>query len=89
VGLFEPVHGSAPDIAGQDRANPVAAVLSCAMLFEELNEPQVAERIRVATRQALEEGYRTEDVGAKGARVVGTKEMAAAISERLNKAVAS
>jgi len=89
VGLFEPVHGSAPDIAGKNRANPVAAILSIAMLFDELNQRSVADRIRAATRETLDEGFRTEDVSAGGSRVVGTREMADAVVERLYREVES
>ncbi len=84
VGLFEPVHGSAPDIAGMDKANPIAAIVSSAMLFEELNQPELATRIRRAVEQALLDGYRTPDILENGSREVGTKEMADVIADRLS-----
>lgn len=63
VGLYEPVHGSAPDIAGQDRANPLAAVLSVAMMLEHSFElPHAAEAVRGAVNAVLDEGLRTEDL---------------------------
>jgi 3-isopropylmalate dehydrogenase len=63
VGLYEPVHGSAPDLAGTDRANPLAAILSAAMLLEHsLDAPDAAETIRRAVAQTLDAGYRTGDL---------------------------
>ncbi|MEM2979727.1 MAG: isocitrate/isopropylmalate dehydrogenase family protein [Methanomassiliicoccales archaeon] len=62
-GLFEPCHGSAPDIAGKGIANPVAAILSSALMLEYLNLPNLAERIQNAVRIALEHGIRTPDLG--------------------------
>ena len=89
VGLFEPVHGSAPDLTGKDAANPIAAILSGAMLFEELQHPDIASRIRAATHQALDDGYRTVDVGQSLTQSVGTREMAEAITNRLINEVVS
>lgn len=62
-GLFEPIHGSAPDIAGQDRANPAGAMESAAMLLETIGEPQAADSLRHAVRRALLDGVRTADLG--------------------------
>ena len=76
VGLYEPVHGTAPDIAGQGIANPIAAVLSAAMLLRySLNMGPEADRIEAAVRRALEQGHRTRDIAAKGDKVLGTREM--------------
>jgi 3-isopropylmalate dehydrogenase len=67
VGLYEPVHGSAPDIAGQDRANPLAAILSAAMLLEHsLDAPEAARELRDAVAAALASGARTADLLAPG-----------------------
>jgi 3-isopropylmalate dehydrogenase len=62
--MFEPVHGSAPDIAGQDKANPVAAILSAAMMLDFLDEPDAAERIRAACAAVADKGGATTEVGA-------------------------
>jgi len=75
-GLFEPVHGSAPDIAGQNKANPIAQVLSGAMLLRYgLNQPVAAQRIEQAVEQVLAAGYRTGDIMSEGMRLVGCEEM--------------
>jgi len=77
VGLYEPVHGSAPDIAGQDVANPLAAILSVAMLFEHsLDAAAAAAAVREAVAQTLADGHRTADlVGDSGATPVGCRAM--------------
>jgi 3-isopropylmalate dehydrogenase len=77
-GLFEPVHGSAPDIAGKDQANPLATILSAAMLCRySLDAPAAAGAIEAAVDRVLADGYRTADIasGAPGERRVGTREM--------------
>lgn len=75
-GLFEPVHGSAPDIAGQDKANPLAQVLSAAMMLRYgLDEPEAATRIEEAVLKVLEMGYRTGDIMSEGMTKVGCQEM--------------
>jgi len=80
LGLFEPVHGSAPDIAGQDIANPLASILSSAMLLRySLNRPEEADRIEKAVRSVLAAGYRTADIYQEGTRKVGTIEMGEAV----------
>ncbi len=81
VGLFEPVHGSAPDIAGKGLANPIAAVLSCAMMLEHLHEHQAAAALRAGVDAALEQGFRTADIFDEGCTQVSTAEMAAKIAE--------
>jgi 3-isopropylmalate dehydrogenase len=76
VGLYEPVHGTAPDIAGQGVANPIAAVLSAAMLLRySLNMGPEADRIEAAVRRVLEQGHRTRDIAVRGDKVLGTREM--------------
>lgn len=75
-GVFEPVHGSAPDIAGQDKANPIAQVLSGAMMLRySLDQPQAADRIEEAIQQVLAAGYRTGDILSPGMQPVGCQEM--------------
>jgi 3-isopropylmalate dehydrogenase len=63
MGLFEPVHGSAPDIAGTDRANPIAAILTAALMLEHLGEPAAARRIEDAVNRAIRSGATTPDLG--------------------------
>ncbi|KAF2301454.1 hypothetical protein GH714_024383 [Hevea brasiliensis] len=75
-GLFEPIHGSAPDIAGQDKANPLATVLSAAMLLKYgLGEEKAAKRIENAVLDTLNNGFRTGDIYSAGIKLVGCKEM--------------
>jgi 3-isopropylmalate dehydrogenase len=79
-GLYEPIHGSAPDIAGKDIANPLATILSAAMMLRySLQQPAAADRIEVAVKKVLKEGYRTADIVEAGAKKVGTKEMGEAV----------
>jgi 3-isopropylmalate dehydrogenase len=76
MGLYEPVHGTAPDIAGQGIANPIAAILSAAMLLRySFDMGREAERIETAVRRVLEQGHRTRDIAAAGAAALGTKAM--------------
>ena len=83
-GLFEPVHGSAPDIAGQDQANPLAQVLSAAMLLRYgLNQPLAAERIEQAVLTVLAQGYRTGDIQSPGTTVLGCRAMGETLIEIL------
>lgn len=83
-GLYEPVHGSAPDIAGEDKANPIATILSLSMMLKySLDMPAEAERIENAVNQALAEGYRTADIMQEGGKLVTTSMMGQLISERL------
>jgi 3-isopropylmalate dehydrogenase len=84
-GVYEPVHGSAPDIAGQDVANPAAMVLSAAMMCRYgLNLPAVADRIEAAVSAALDAGYRTGDIMQPGCKQVGCKAMGQAILKFVN-----
>jgi 3-isopropylmalate dehydrogenase len=79
-GLYEPVHGSAPDIAGRDLANPLATILSCAMMLRyTFNRDEWASRIESAVKGALAQGYRTADIAEPGTRQVGTNEMGDAV----------
>jgi len=76
VGLYEPVHGTAPDIAGQGVANPIAAILSAAMLLRySLNMVREADRIEAAVQRVLEQGHRTRDIAGPKDKALGTKEM--------------
>jgi 3-isopropylmalate dehydrogenase len=81
VGLFEPVHGSAPDIAGQGKANPIAAILSGAMLLDTLGEIQAAAAVRQGVQAALQAGYRTADLWKEGHQRVSTTEMGTHIAQ--------
>jgi 3-isopropylmalate dehydrogenase len=84
VGLYEPVHGTAPDIAGQGVANPIAAILSVAMLLRySLNRIDDADRIEGAVRRVLEGGHRTRDIVEPGRKAVGTREMGDLIVDAL------
>jgi len=79
-GLYEPIHGSAPDIAGQDKANPLATILSLGLMFRyTFARADVAERIEAAVRAVLREGLRTADIAAAGEQAVGTRAMGAAV----------
>ena len=76
VGMYEPVHGSAPDITGQDKANPLATILSVAMMLRHsLEQGAAADRIDKAVEAILGEGYRTADIQEKDCRLVGCTEM--------------
>ena len=75
-GLYEPSHGSAPDIAGQDLANPIATILSAAMMLRfTFDLDKEADAIEAAVQQVLTEGYRTGDIMSEGCTKVGTVEM--------------
>jgi len=79
-GLYEPVHGSAPDIAGRNVANPLATVLSSAMMLRyTFNQEEAAKRIEGAVRKVLAQGFRTADIHEPGTRKVGTAEMGDAV----------
>ncbi|MSP97437.1 MAG: 3-isopropylmalate dehydrogenase [Betaproteobacteria bacterium] len=79
-GLYEPIHGSAPDIAGKDIANPLATILSAAMMLRySLGQEAGANRIEAAVKKVLQEGYRTADIFEAGTKKVGTQEMGAAV----------
>ena len=79
-GLYEPSHGSAPDIAGKDLANPLATILSAAMMLRySLSQPAAADRIEAAVQQVLASGLRTPDIWSEGTQKVGTREMGDAV----------
>ena len=79
-GLYEPVHGSAPDITGQAKANPLATILSLAMMLRfSLNEAMLADNIEIAVKQVLQHGYRTADIAAPNDNVCTTDEMGDAV----------
>jgi 3-isopropylmalate dehydrogenase len=79
-GLYEPSHGSAPDIAGRDIANPLATILSCAMMLRyTFNKDEWAYRIEAAVQKVLQQGLRTADIAEAGCRRVGTSEMGDAV----------
>lgn len=84
LGLYEPSHGSAPDIAGQNVANPIATILSAAMLLRySLDMDEAADAIEAAVQQVLKEGYRTTDIMSEGMTLVGTDRMGDLIAERV------
>jgi len=84
-GLYEPVHGSAPDIAGQNKANPLATILSVAMMLRySLDAPAAADDIEAAVSAVLDDGLRTGDIAEAGASIVGTGEMGDAVIAALN-----
>ena len=75
-GMYEPIHGSAPDIAGKDIANPLATILSVSMMLRySLNQAELAEKIDSAVSDVLDQGYRTRDIAGDSQKVVGTAEM--------------
>jgi 3-isopropylmalate dehydrogenase len=79
-GLYEPIHGSAPDIAGKDVANPLATILSLAMMMRyTFRQGQAADRIEGAVKRVLANGLRTADIDAPGCRKIGTREMGEAV----------
>jgi len=79
-GMYEPIHGSAPDIAGQNIANPLATILSVSMMLRyTLDEPAMADKIEQAVSKVLEQGLRTADIYSEGMTKIGTKEMGDAV----------
>jgi 3-isopropylmalate dehydrogenase len=86
LGLFEPVHGTAPDIAGQGVANPIAAILSASMLLRySLDRGPDADRVDAAVLRVLERGHRTRDIHSPGTKLVGTAEMGDLIAAEVEK----
>ncbi|NLA92803.1 MAG: 3-isopropylmalate dehydrogenase [Spirochaetales bacterium] len=84
-GLYEPIHGSAPDIAGQDRANPLATILSVAMMFRHtFNLEEEALAVERAVEEVLTAGWRTEDIMSEGMRLIGTKEMGTLVAQAIS-----
>jgi len=83
-GLYEPIHGSAPDIAGQDKANPLATILSLAMMFRyTFARADISGRIERAVRAVLAKGLRTGDIAMPGEKIVGTRAMGEAVAAAL------
>ena len=83
-GMYEPIHGSAPDIAGKDIANPLATILSVSMMLRySLNQAPLADKINAAVNVVLDQGYRTEDISAVGDTIVGTEAMGNLIVEAI------
>ena len=83
-GLYEPSHGSAPDIAGQDKANPIATILSAAMMLRfTFDLDKEADAVEAAVQQVLKEGFRTGDIYSSGCTLVGTVQMGDLIAERI------
>ena len=79
-GMYEPIHGSAPDIAGLDQANPLATLLSVEMMLRySLGEPELADRVQAAVGRVLDQGLRTRDIYAPETRKVGTVAMGDAV----------
>ena len=84
LGLYEPSHGSAPDIAGQNKANPIATILSAAMMLRySLDLDKEADAVETAVQKVLTEGYRTGDIMSDGCKLVGTREMGDLIAEKI------
>ena len=84
-GLYEPSHGSAPDIAGENKANPIATILSAAMMLRySLNLDQEADAVEKAVQTVLTQGYRTTDIMSEGCTCVGTREMGDKIAEAID-----
>ena len=83
-GMYEPSHGSAPDIAGKDLANPIATILSAAMMLRySFDLDQEAQALERAVKKVLEEGYRTPDIWSEGCVKVGTVQRGDLIAERI------
>ncbi|OON92296.1 MAG: 3-isopropylmalate dehydrogenase [Epulopiscium sp. Nele67-Bin001] len=84
LGLYEPIHGSAPDIAGEDKANPLATILSVAMMLRHSFKLETeAKSIENAVQAVLEQGYRTADIYEEGTKLVGTEEMGTLVCENI------
>lgn len=84
LGMYEPIHGSAPDIAGMDKANPIATILSAAMMLKySFNLEEEAVAIEDAVTKVLEQGYRTPDIMSEGKILIGTAEMGRRIAEAI------
>lgn len=89
-GLYEPVHGSAPDIAGQGKANPLAMILSFSMALRySLGRGDIADEIEKAAQDVLSQGLRTADIASKGCKIINTAEMGDALIRQLEKALAA
>ena len=90
VGMYEPVHGSAPDIAGQDKANPLATILSVAMMLRHsFDQGAAADRIEKAVEEVLNDRFRTADIQEPGAKLVGCKQMGRLVRDQIARAQGS
>jgi len=86
VGMYEPVHGTAPDIVGKDMANPLATILTAAlMLRHSLDHGQAADRVEKAVEAVLDEGYRTADIQEQSCRLIGCREMGRLVREKIER----
>ena len=84
MGLYEPIHGSAPDLKGQNVVNPIATILSVAMMLKySFNMDEAYNAINNATKKVLQQGYRTKDIQSEGSTIIGTKEMGDLIVKEL------
>ncbi|MEY3219435.1 MAG: hypothetical protein RIT27_792 [Pseudomonadota bacterium] len=84
-GMYEPIHGSAPDIAGQNKANPLATILSVAMMLRySLQQPDLADKIEIAVKAVLAKGLRTADIANAGEKAISTSEMGDAVVAALH-----
>jgi 3-isopropylmalate dehydrogenase len=87
VGMYEPVHGTAPDIMGQDKANPLATILSVAMMLRHsFDQGAAADRIEHAVEDVLNDGYRTADIQEPGAKPVGCRQMGQLVRDKIDSA---
>ena len=85
-GMYEPSHGSAPDIAGKDIANPIATILSAAMMLRySFDLDKEAAAVEAAVEEILKEGFRTADIMAKGCKQVGTVQMGTLIADKIRR----
>ncbi len=85
-GMYEPIHGSAPDIAGQNKANPLATILSMAMMLRySLEQADLADKVEKAVEDVLDQGFRTPDIYTEGTQQVGTAQMGDAVASALSK----
>lgn len=88
LGLYEPIHGSAPDIAGKNIANPYAMILSVAlMLRHSLKQSALADKVEEAVKQCIREGVVSQDIAREGQKAYTTSEIGDAVSEALDKAL--
>ena len=84
--MYEPVHGSAPDIAGKGIANPLAMILSVGMMFKySFNDEKIYDQINNAVKSVLNKGYRTQDIFTENNKKVSTSEIGYKVMEELNK----
>jgi 3-isopropylmalate dehydrogenase len=84
-GVFEPCHGSAPDIAGQDKANPLAMILSAAMMMQyDLDQPEAASLLERAVEAVLDQKLRTADIASADCQTIGCQAMGKAVAELVN-----